>query len=310
MKIGIIWQCLALILALIHAERYPKFSEYAKASKNASREKEVDSALSQAAGVYRNKTNAALEKTVIITVAAFGKTSNKYYKFYFKNFMCFMKHFKLDLIVYILHHDITNLEAEVKEISKLGGRALTYPDELFWKLVSTKKSHINKGKMLVSVIVSCIDLYKTGFGCADYTDSTPTFQSFGALVMLVPALEVMLHGYNVIYFDVDMGFVQDPIPFLTAGDADFVTSLGKVSFNSSSGCTINLYIYTVEIRRCSDYPSNNPLSTDWEKIEPNTGVMHLRATPQGISFYRAWLKRIVHFNALNDQKVCTVGQCF
>ena len=161
--------------------------------------------------------------------------------------------------------------------------------------------------MLVSVIVSCIDLYKIGFGCADYSDSTPTFQSFGALVMLVPALEVMLHGYNVIYFDVDMGFVQDPIPFLTAGDADFVTSLGKVPIQ----IVLRLhdkFIYTVEIRRCSDYPSNNPLSIDWEKIEPNTGVMHLRATPQGISFYRAWLKRIVHFNALNDQKV-RVGPC-
>ena len=102
--------------------------------------------------------------------------------------------------------------------------------------------------------------------------------------MLVPALEVMMLGYNVIYFDVDMGLVQDPVPYLTSGDADFVT--------------------TLEMRQCPEkYPSSVPDTIDWETIEPNTGVMHLRATTQGISFFRAWLERIVHYNAVNDQKV-------
>ena len=102
--------------------------------------------------------------------------------------------------------------------------------------------------------------------------------------MLVPALEVMMLGYNVIYFDVDMGLVQDPVPYLTSGDADFVT--------------------TLEMRYCPEkYPSSVPDTIDWETIEPNTGVMHLRATTQGISFFRAWLERIVHYNAVNDQKV-------
>jgi len=44
----------------------------------------------------------------------------------------------------------------------------------------------------------------------------------------------------------------------------------------------------------------------WESIEPNTGVMHLRSTPQGIAFFRAWLERIVHNNAAIDQKVLIV----
>ena len=44
--------------------------------------------------------------------------------------------------------------------------------------------------------------------------------------MLVPALEALMLGYNGSYFDVDMGLVQNPIPYLTRGDADFVTTLG------------------------------------------------------------------------------------
>ena len=53
----------------------------------------------------------------------------------------------------------------------------------------------------------------------------PTFLSFGALVMLVPVLEALNYGFNVIYFDVDIGLVQDPVPFLIKGDADFTTTL-------------------------------------------------------------------------------------
>ena len=38
-------------------------------------------------------------------------------------------------------------------------------------------------------------------------------------------------------------------------------------------------------------------------MEPNTGVMLVRATPQGIAMYQHWLKRIVKTNVMNDQIV-------
>jgi hypothetical protein len=41
----------------------------------------------------------------------------------------------------------------------------------------------------------------------------------------------------------------------------------------------------------------------WDGIEPNTGVMHVRATNQGINFYKAWLARVVKTNVRNDQVV-------
>ena len=142
-----------------------------------------------------------------------------------------------------------------------------------------------------------------GKGYADYAGKTPSFHSFGALVMLVPALEVMQMGFNVIYFDVDMGLVQNPVPYMVTGDADFVTTLGEYSTHSQL-CVNKMNIGTLEIRRCPEfYPSADPQKFTWETIEPNTGVMHLRATTQGIAFFRAWLERIVHNNALNDQKV-------
>ena len=125
--------------------RYHKFAEYERAAKNESREVIVKNTLKNAAGVYMDKRNDSLSKTVMITVAAFSEAGNSFYKVYFKNFICFAKHYNYDMVVYILHHDIPNLEREMDSIRRLGVRVLTYPDELFWNIVATKKSHINKG---------------------------------------------------------------------------------------------------------------------------------------------------------------------
>lgn len=125
--------------------RYQKFVEYERAAKNESRELIVKNTLIHAAGVYMDKRNDSLSKTVMITVAAFNEVGNSFYKVYFKNFICFAKHYNYDMVVYILHHDIPHLESEFDSIRRLGVRVLTYPDELFWNIVATKKSHINKG---------------------------------------------------------------------------------------------------------------------------------------------------------------------
>eukprot|EP01034_Spumella_vulgaris_P030063 gene30063-37219_t len=100
--------------------------------------------------------------------------------------------------------------------------------------------------------------------------------------MLVPVLEVLQLGYNVIYFDVDIGLVQDPVPFLTIGSADFVTS--------------------IEMRSCPEFISVSKPETLWETMEPNTGVMHVRSTSQGRTLFRKWLEHIVHENVMNDQR--------
>jgi hypothetical protein len=238
------------------------------AAHNSSRFQIVQQTLQFSAGVYTNKTKnntLVLNKTVFLSVAAFNQANIAHYKIYFKNFLCFIKHYEIDLLLYILHHDIKDLEVEVRELELLGIRVLTYPDELFWQIVSTKKTPVGVGK-----------------GLADYSGKVPSFSSFGGLVMLVPILEVLDLGFNVIYFDVDIGLVQDPIPFVTQGEADFVTS--------------------IEMRHCPEFVSVNKSDSLWDSMEPNTGIMHVRATAQGRRLFRAWLENIVHGNVMNDQR--------
>ena len=239
---------------------------------NATRIEHVQRTLAAAAGVYNDKvrgSNAGLAKTVFMTVVAFKheKKSIGHYQVYFRNFVCFAKHYDIDLVVYILHHQLPDVESEIRSLEQLGIRVLTYPDELFWSVVMTKSSLVMAGKTF-----------------AEYRGDSPSFVGYGALAMLVPQLEALTMGYNVIYFDVDIGLVQDPVPYLMRGDADFVVS--------------------IEQRACpEEYPTSRQLKENWEQMEPNTGVMLVRATPQGVGMYRNWLKRIVKTNVMNDQIV-------
>jgi Nucleotide-diphospho-sugar transferase len=240
-------------------------------SHNETREALVKATLASAAGVYRDKERGralGIEKTVFLTVAAYNSKENIFhYKIYFRNFLCFAQFYDIDLVVYILHHNLPDVEHEVASLKRLGVKVLTYPDELFWTLVSQKTSKVMAGKTF-----------------ADYSGDVPSFKSHGALAMLVPQLEALQLGYDVIYFDVDIGLVQDPVPYITRGDADFVVS--------------------IEQRACpEEYPTSRKFHTDWEGMEPNTGTMMVRATEQGIAMYRNWLKRIVKTNVMNDQIV-------
>ena len=247
------------------------YKRLALEARNDSRMAQVRETLSQAAGVYKNKAKGkrmGLEKTVFIAVIAYP-TGAHFYKVYFRNFLCYIHHFGIDLVVYVLHHGLVSPYEEMRSLEELGVRTLPYPDELFWKLVSNKQLPLFKGALH-----------------ARYNGTRPSFQEFGALPMLVPSLEVLEAGYNLIYFDVDIAFVHDPVPHLIRGDADFVSS--------------------IESRMCKEeYYAAVPTKIDWERIEPNTGIMHLRATPQGVQFVTTWLERIVDSNFVNDQRALT-----
>jgi hypothetical protein len=252
--------------------------EHYKGLKNlsfdASRDVNVRALLKAAAGVYKNKTRghkSGLQRTVLTTVLSYGTSRSFQYMVYFRNFLCFAAHYDFDLVVYVQHHDIPmdDLKLQLQSLEALGVRVLTYPDLIFWSLIAEKQSKVMIGNAF-----------------APYVGDVPTFKSFGALVMLVPALEVLQHGYNVIYMDLDMGLVQDPIPYIMRGDADIVMSL--------------------EVRApCPEtYPSTNRgQKVDWYGYEPNSGVLLVRATPQGVAFYHRWLRRIVRTNVMNDQTV-------
>ena len=171
-------------------------SMHDKAS-NATREEHVKRTLASAAGVYNDKVRGAkagLEKTVFMTVVAFkhDKKSIGHYQVYFRNFLCFAKHYDIDLVLYILHHQLPDVESEIHSLEQLGIRVLTYPDQLFWSLVMTKKSRVMVGRYF-----------------AEYRGDFPSFVGYGGLAKQVPQLEALTLGYNVIYFDVDIGLIQD-----------------------------------------------------------------------------------------------------
>ena len=231
------------------------FANMAIRSHNSSRCAHVSEVLAQAAGVYSDKRKGeamGLSKTIFMSMAAFNQKNIAHYKVYFRNFLCFIHHYDIDMVLYVLHHDKQQLAEETTQIQNMGVRVLSFPEELFWQVLSTKKSVLKVGK-----------------GYADYQGDTPSFAAHGALVMLIPVLEALELGYNVVFFDVDIGLVQDPIPYLTRGNADFVSSL--------------------EVRHCAEFFSTSrPNLVDWQTIEPNTGVMHVRSTVGGKQLFRSW----------------------
>jgi hypothetical protein len=112
---------------------------------------------------------------------------------------------------------------------------MDYPYELFWQNIARKTSPI-----------------KSHGGTVDYSGHLPSYKHFGFLVTLIPILEALLAGFNVIYFDIDIALVQDPLPFMISGSADFIVS--------------------PEMRSCV-YPSlqENAKKLDYSNLESNTG---------------------------------------
>ena len=265
----------------------------------------VAQVLKQAAGIYAknatdrntspkgsrniNNEHYDLSRTVLVNVVSYPRHEdtalynqqlqdwkNTTYKHHVQNWLCYINHYAFKAIIYRVENDNNNNSSS--STGQLEGyshsphvQVLTYPEELFWSIVLQKKLPLLIGPEK-----------KNEYG--DYVGDAPSFQHFGALVMLVPILEVLESGYDVIYFDVDVALLIDPMPFMVRGTADISVS--------------------AELRGCH-YPSH-PVRRpyiDWYRVEPNTGTMHVRSKPHAIALYKTWLQAIVDQNILNDQKV-------
>ena len=129
-----------------------------------------------------------------------------------KNWFCFAAQYGFQPVTYILPIDAnsTDTSAEEAELTAAGVNSLflSYPVDLFHSVLKKKTTPIRRDGSR-----------------ADYEGDIPSFNHYGALVMLIPMLEVLEMGYNVIYFDLDVAFVQDPVPLIINGTADFTVSL-------------------------------------------------------------------------------------
>ena len=157
--------------------------------------------------------------------------------------------------LYIISNNVTLFELKKQEIVSIyhGVQVLKYPQSLFWSLLIEYKHDIK--------VVH-------GGGYGDYFGDHSSFLQFGALPMLVPVLEVLQMGFNAIFFDIDLAFIDDPIPHLLRGDADLILA--------------------PEIRTCT-FPSL-AYDTDWSQIEPNTGAMFIRSANHTIKFFKHFLQ--------------------
>ena len=245
--------------------------ELRRAVRSEKRDKQLRQTLQSAAGVYRNKSRASqikgLDRTVLITVLEYDKAGLMHYKVHLMNFLCYTSQYNYDVILFILHHHISDLQKEIEILESYGVFVMTYSDEMFWRVLATKSTRIVRRSKEHS----------------SYHGHVPSFAGYGALVMLVPALEIVEQGYNVIYFDLDIGLVVDPIPHLMKGDADFVMSN--------------------EVRNCEEvWPSLVGHKYQWFNVEPNTGTMLIRSTEQSRRLFWMWLTAMVDQNLVNDQR--------
>lgn len=123
------------------------------------------------------------------------------------NFYCYSQQHRLKSLLFLIAptNDWFQHEKRMYEAFNPLVQVLPYPYEMFWRLVMRKATNITLGS-----------------GRGDYNASIPTFPNFGSLPMLVPVLETLQLGYDTIYLDTDMVFLQDPVPVLTKGKAGSV----------------------------------------------------------------------------------------
>ena len=172
------------------------------------------------------------------------------------NFLCFMQKFNFKVLLYHASKKF-NLKHDFDHVT-----TLTFPIAKIWATYAHKK-----------------DMYS---GQSVQYGNDLVIQNHGTGLKLFPLSEVLDNDYNVIFFDLDIGFTSDPIPYLWQGLAetpDFITSLEVVT------CVAE---------------ANNPVSG--VHYTPNSGTLMVRSTPAGKSLLDGWINKTVEGNWFNEQQ--------
>ena len=148
--------------------------------------------LQQAAGVYKNagsnKLNADLSKTVLITAA------NIAYLPFFHNFKCFLDRLGFKALMFSMDEKIH------AELGKVGG------DVIFSYYWNSGSGHATEGVALFA---------------------TPQFHTI-TNKKKEGVLDVLRLGYDVIFADIDIALLRDPLPYLLWNNVDYVHSVNWI----------------------------------------------------------------------------------
>lgn len=233
--------------------------------------------INSAAGVYRDKPNVSenLKKTVLITVLS-HETIGQYIPT-FQNFLCYARQYDYDILVYKVYPK-SSTEDPFKQLGNLDGvKTLTYPTALHDEILRHNRSQADD----------------------HFAGLHPSFKVHGDLLKLIPALEVVRSGKDVILFDVENGLLLDPVPYVAGGDADFTSS-----YDSTAGCF-------------DAYPSLSKTDIDWSEMEPNLAVLHVKATRAGANMltdfvwqtYTSDTNRVPFQQVVIDNKAVNTKSC-
>lgn len=221
-------------------------------------------------GVYVHShpatVKANISNTIVVAYMIVNGLSDEL-KILFSNWLCYLK--KLDykaLLIYDTADDdsydqIVNMTRGFETMIEL----FPYPRSLFWSQMARKTNEL---------------LGRINHRKRPYLGYTITTSQFGYITKLTPILELMTLGYDVIYTDLDIAFLRDPVPYI---------------FSSSAPADL---IFSVERRSC-DYYSGS--FNQGIRTEPNGGYLIWRSTQQSIAVALAAIEHMLGDQAFNDQ---------
>ena len=253
------------------------------------RSSRVTRALALSAGVYNNASKAhalGLESSVMVTLLTLTDVvTSRSYLDVLKNWLCFTSHYGHKPLIYVVtadgQFDQPHVGDATSELQSHNPRSrfIDFPNALFWRLLSAKTN------------------FNGHYGVKwrlDFRGSAPAHSHFGAsLLKVVQMLEIVQSGYDVMYFDVDVAFVKDPVPLMTLG-----------------GSTVAI---TLESRTCKSTTFAEPTVKEVQPArltEPNSGVIFVRvqrdpanatAVGRGVAFMQVYAKLMVNEHTSNDQ---------
>ena len=181
--------------------------------------------------------------------------------------------------MYVLARRLTDFPQERRRLQVLGDHVfvLDFPYALLWTTLLRKTGTFYHDSQR--------DLFRT----LVLTD-IPSFKEYCDAMKFTVMLEVLSLGFDLVYLDTDLALVADPMPYLLRGSADMAFSI------EHKGCTYPTWIHGASPRGFRF----------WEGLEPNVGVIRLRATDHAIALLSSWTYLILNTNVKGSG--CANGQ--
>lgn len=154
-----------------------------------------------------------------------------------------------------------------------------------------------------------------------FTGDVPSDLYFGAMTTLIPALEVLTMGYDVIFIDFGVTMLKDPIPHLVANynyDGREDKAIPDISFvkepiGNRDYCTIREFDLRTQKTSLIANGSTSGTMIDVslfitkrgtivsDKVQPNLSLMRLKASERSILIMREWMSRIAKHHDRNGR---------